>query len=324
LKKKKYIFYILMIIAVILLSIIFSSQTYLITVINFIGIYAIAASGLDLLFGYSGQISLGHAGFYAIGAYTSAILSMQTGIPVILSMFIGAVFVTLIGIVLAYPAAKLKHHFLALTTIAFGEIVYLLIIYSPGDITQGFSGIAMIPSLELFGLSFNTPQSFFYVTLFFLIVFLVVKALIVNSRIGRAFIAIRDNSLAANGMGINVSKYKIMAFAISAFFTGFAGAMYTHMVRFISPETFTMDSLSVVLLTVVLFGGLASQWGPVIGAIVVTLIKEILQVTGVYQMIIYGAFIVIVLLFMPRGIVSFFFDLKKNMKSKVVQIDAES
>lgn len=315
--KTKIISISVLIIILILVPIVFSQQTYLFTVLNFIGIYALAASGLDLLFGYSGQISLGHAGFYAIGAYTSAILSLNYGVPVILAMLIGATLGALIGILLAYPASKLKHHFLALTTIAFGEIIYMLLVFSPGDITQGFSGIAMIPPIEIFGISFNTPQNFFYALLFVLILFLMIKTFIVKSRVGRAFVAIRDNSLAANGMGINVRKYKIMAFAISAFFTSFAGAMYTHMVRFISPETFTLDHTSVVLLTVVLFGGMASLWGPVIGAVIVTLLREILQITGVYQMVIYGAFIVIVLLFMPRGIMSFFkgINLKKIFKA---------
>lgn len=322
--KSDFIGLIILVALLISLTIILSSQTYVMTILSFIGIYVIAASGLDLLFGFSGQISLGQAGFYAIGAYTSAILSMNLNIPVIISMFIGAIFATFIGIVLAYPASKLRHHFLSLTTIAFGEIVYLFIVYSPGDITQGFSGIAKIPPLELFGYKFVTSRSFFYVILFFMTLFLVVKMFIVDSRIGRAFIAIRDNTLAANGMGVNVRKYKIMSFAISAFFTGFAGALYTHMVRFISPETFTMEHFSIVLLTVVLFGGMASLWGPVIGAVVVILMKELLQVTGVYQMIIYGTFIVVVLLFMPHGIISFFQDITKNKVGKVVKADVKS
>ncbi len=296
------------------------TKNYIFTVLNFIGIYALAASGLDLLFGYSGQISLGHAGFYAIGAYSSTIISMKLGMPVILSMLISAGLAVIIAIILAYPASKLKHHFLSLTTIAFGEIVYLFIIYSPGDITRGFSGIAKIPPIEIFGLSFSNPRLFLYFNIIALVVFLVIKRNIVNSKYGRGFIAIRDNSDAANGMGVNVRRYKIIAFAISAFYTSFAGAMYAHMVTFVSPETFIMD-LSVVFITVVLFGGKASLFGPIVGAVVVTLLKEVLQVTGVYQMIIYGAFIVAVLMFMPSGIMNSISRLIKTHRSRRVEAD---
>lgn len=283
----------------------FLGQSYIFTVINFILIYVIASSGLDLMFGYSGQISLGHAGFYAIGAYGSALLSLKLGIPAIITMFLGAIIATIVGVILAYPASKLKYHFLSLTTIAFGEIIYLLLVNSPGNITEGFTGLYGIPMVTLFGFKFKSSLSYFYLLLFFTIIFMFVKHRIVKSKMGRAFIAIRDNTAAANGMGINVTRYRVIAFGISAFYTAFAGALYAHFIRFISPETFTSDACSVPLLTMVLFGGLASQWGPVIGAVVVTLLKELLQVTGSYQMIIYSVFIVVVLLFMPKGIISF-------------------
>lgn len=290
----------------------FLGQSYIFTVLNFILIYVIASSGLDLMFGYSGQISLGHAGFYAIGAYGSALLSLKLGIPGIFSMFLGAVIATVVGVVLAYPASKLKYHFLSLTTIAFGEIVYLLLVNSPGNITEGFTGLYGIPVISLFGFRFKSSISYFYLLLFFTVLFMFVKTRIVNSKMGRAFIAIRDNTAAANGMGINVTRYRVIAFGISAFYTAFAGALYAHFIRFISPETFTSDACSVPLLTMVLFGGLASQWGPVVGAVVVTLLKEALQVTGSYQMIIYSVFIVVVLLFMPKGIISFLHEFKQK------------
>lgn len=283
--------------------IVYPEQTYALMLMTFMGIYIIAVSGLDILFGYSGQISLGHAAFYAIGAYTSTILSMSFRIPVFLTILIGASFATIIGIIVAYPASKLVAHFLSLVTIAFGELIYLFIVHSPGDITKGFSGISNIPPLNLFGLKFNTPSRFYFVALFCVVLFLLIKTRIVNSRVGRSFIAIRDNTHAANGMGINVRKYKIMAFGISAFFTGFAGALYAHSVRFISPESF-MNDQSVMFLTILLFGGVGSLAGPIIGAIVVSIIREFLQATGNYQMIIYGAFLVAVLLFMPKGIMN--------------------
>lgn len=313
--KKKSIVNLCMLAVVILISLLFRGQSYIFTVVNFILIYIIAASGLDILFGYSGQISLGHAGFYAIGAYTSALLSRDLGVPVLLAMIVSGIVAILVAMLLAYPASKLTYHFLSLVTIAFGEIMYLLIVNSPGDITSGFTGLYGIPPLSLFGMEFKSSMSYFYVLLLFAVLFLFIKSRIVNSKIGRSFIAIRDNSFAANGMGINVRRQRVMAFAISAFYTAFAGALYAHMIRFISPEVFTLDIISVPLLTMVLFGGLSSQWGPVIGAVVVTIINELLQVTGEYRMIIYGAFVVVVLLFMPKGIMSFI----NGLISKIVR-----
>ena len=291
-------------------------SNYIYSVVNFILLYIIATSGLDLLFGYSGQISLGHAGFYAIGAYGSALMSLHWGLHPLITMFLAAVIATIVGVVLAYPASKLKYHFLSLCTIGFGEIIYQLIVNSPGDITSGFTGLYGIPAVTIFGLKLSKNIPIFYMLLVFVVIFMFVKQRIVHSKVGRAFIAIRDNTAAANGMGIDVTRYRVIAFGISAFYTAFAGALYAHFVRFISPETFTQEALSVPLLTMVLFGGLASQWGPVIGSVVVTIIKELLQATGTYQMIIYSGFIVVVLLFMPKGIMSFINGIVEKAKYK--------
>lgn len=321
---KKIIINFVLVAAAALIPLLFMGKSYIFSVVNFILIYIIAASGLDLLFGYSGQISLGHAGFYAIGAYISSLMSRDLGVPVLVTMICGGILAALVAIALAFPASKLKYHFLSLVTIAFGEIMFLFIINSPGDITGGFSGVYGIPPLTLFGTAITSNMGYYYVLLVFTIIFLFIKYRIVNSKVGRAFIAIRDNSAAANGMGINVRKYRVIAFAISAFYTAFAGALYSHMIRFISPEVFTLDNISVPLLTMVLFGGLSSQWGPAIGAVVVTIINEMLQVTGTYRMIIYGVFVVIVLLFMPKGIMSFINNLidkikwKRGVKTNVV------
>ena len=178
------------------------------------------------------------------------------------------------------------------------------------------SGVGVIPAVTLFGFKLSKNIPIFYMLLVFAIIFMFVKQRIVHSKVGRAFIAIRDNTAAANGMGIDVTRYRVMAFGISAFYTAFAGALYAHFIRFISPETFTQEALSVPLLTMVLFGGLATQWGPVIGSVVVTLIKELLQATGTYQMIIYSGFIVVVLLFMPKGVMSFISGIVEKVKMK--------
>lgn len=275
------------------------TQQYLLTLLNFVCMYMISVSGLDILFGYSGQISLGHAAFYAAGAYTTALLTTKLGSPVWLSILAACLVSLVLGIIVALPASKLIHHFLALLTIAVGQLVYILL--SRASFTNAMTGIRSIPNISIFGFELKSKYQFLIFMLVMVTFFLIIKQRIIHSRVGRAFQAIRENPVAANGIGINVQKYKIMAFAISAVFTGFAGAMYAHFVGFISPETF-MSAQSVMFMTMLLFGGMGSFSGPLIGAAIVTFLNESLQALGSYRMMVYGAFILAVLLFLPHGI----------------------
>jgi branched-chain amino acid transport system permease protein len=282
------------------IMVVFCKSTYLFLLLCMIGIYTIAVSGLDLLFGYSGQLSLGQAGFYAIGAYASAILSKSCGIPVWLTMIIGAVIATVIAIVIAFPTVKLVNQFLALVTIAFGQLTFLFV-SNAERITQGHSGIGFIPVLKLGPYAFKSNQAYFLVVLALTIIFIIIKQRIVKSRVGRAFNAIRLNTPAANGTGINITYYRVMAFALSAFFAGFAGALYAHLVKFISPESFTI-SQSILFLTILLFGGTGNVIGPLIGAATLTIITEFFQVIGNYQTFAYGLFLLLIILFLPEGL----------------------
>jgi branched-chain amino acid transport system permease protein len=276
-------------------------QAYLILVLNITGIYIIVNSGLDIVYGYSGQISIGQAGFYAIGAYVSAILSLRFGLPVLLTMVVGALAAALAGAIIAIPSTRVVHHFLALVTIGFGEIVRL-IVHNGKELTGGPDGIVAIPALKIGPLELASIESYYYVVLISVLALLAVKKSLVNSRIGRALLAIRFNPEASMAFGIDVHKYKVLAFTIGAFYAGFGGALYAHMIRFISPETFTLDQ-SVLFLTMVLLGGSGSLWGPIIGSVLLMLMSELLQGFGTYQMAIYGLMIMLVLFFMPRGIV---------------------
>lgn len=279
-----------------------SGYSYSVLVLCFIGIYVIAVSGLDFLFGYCGQISLGHAGFFAVGAYGSGVISRQYGLNPFLTILVATALSTVIGILLALPCSRLVHHFLAFATIAFGEIVNLFILHSPRNFTRGFAGYNMIPTFRIGDHHIETYKEFFYLLFAFALVFLLIKQLVVHSKIGRAFIAVKDNQGAANGMGVDVTRYKILAFALSAFYTGFAGGLYAHLVTFISPETF-MFKQSVMFLTILLFGGLGTFWGPIIGSLVITMLSEWLQVTGSYQMLIYGCLLLVIVMFLPHGVV---------------------
>ena len=283
-----------------LYPVLFPEQTYMHLIICTLGIYIIVNSGFDILFGYSGQISLGQAGFYAIGAYFSAILS-KAGLPVLLSMLLGASIAALVGYFLAIPCSKLVHHFLAIVTIGFGEIVRLLALNGPTSLTGGANGIGGIPTVSFFGFQLTSKGSYLYFVVALVVLGLIVKQRIVDSRVGRAMSAIKCNPDASEAFGMKLSTYKSMAFTISAFYAGIGGALYAHLVRFISPESFSADQSS-MFLVMILVGGMGTFCGPIIGSAIIIFVTEVLQQFGEYQMLIYGALIIFVLFFMPNGI----------------------
>ena len=287
---------------------------YGVQLLCFFLLYTIAISGLDILFGFSGQISMGHAAFFAIGAYGSVMLHQYANVPVVFSMIIAAVIATLIGAALAYPASKLVFHFLSLATIAFGEVVYQFVSQSPGNITGNFTGM-FTETVSLFGYKLNSFTKFYFFALVMTVLFLIIKHNLISSRVGRALIAIRENSHAAEGMGVNVRKYKIIAFAVSAFFTAYAGSMYAHLVRYISPDTFAYKQ-SVMFITMLLFGGTASIVGPMSGVLAVQLLNEGLRSAEKYQMFIYGVLLLLVIVAMPGGISGVVRDTIKSIKEK--------
>lgn len=291
-----------------------SQKTYYALIIGLIGIYAIVADSLDILFGYTGQISLGHAGLFAIGSYVTTLLTMRAGVPSLISLVLGAVATMLVGFVVAIPASKLVKHFLSLLMIAFGQMVYLIVnTWTP--VTGGSLGIGGIPYLNLCGwvLNSNLENSIFIWVLVALT--MLVKHRIINSRTGRAFIAIRENPVAARGLGVDVRRYKIMAFGISAFLTGMAGGLYAFLRGFISPETFN-GTQSTLFMTMLLFGGITSTAGPVIGSAVLLLVKELFQSLALYQGLIYAAFILIILFFFPNGAVGVYYNIRAAMKKR--------
>jgi len=293
-------------------NIIFMENRYLYVLLCLIGIYTIATSGLDILFGYTGQISFGHAGFFCMGAYGSVMLThpnwglgkyMGVTLPPIVSILVVGFFAAVIGALLAVPASKLVFHFLSLLTIAFNQIMYL-VANNFEWLTNGSVGITGIPPVKVFGLDFTavkTKYMYYYLVLFFVVVLLLIKQNIVKSRVGRAFIAIRENTMAANRCGVNVAQYKTLSFAISAFYVGLAGGLYAHMVGFISPDTFVQNT-SVILITMLLFGGSGNLFGPVLGAAIITIIQEGLQFLADFRMLIYGIILLLIIQFQPQGI----------------------
>lgn len=290
---------------------IFTRQPYVMTLICFAEMYVIAATGLDVLYGYSGQISFATAGFYGLGAYGTLLIHNYLGVPVLLSMLLASLISAVVGMILAFPLSKLRFAFLSLATIAFNQVVYQLITRSPGGITGDFIG-AFTDNLSIFGISFKSSASFYYFGLVCCVIFVALKILLTRSRVGRAMLAIKQNTHAANGMGINVRKYKIYAFGFYGFYAAFAGAMYCHYVGYISPES-ALQSQSVVYMIMILFGGICSDWGPVVGAVGIMIVQEILSHAEQYQLLAYGIMLLIFILFLPRGVVG---ELKKLFEGR--------
>jgi len=307
--------YILITAVLLLLPLLFVKFSYVVMYLCFCEIYIIAASGLDILYGYSGQISFATSAFFGIGAYGSLLMHNHLGWPIIVCMLVASCISAGIAMVFAWPVSKLRFAFLSLATISFNHIVFQLITRSPGRITGDFNGI-FTDRMNLFGLDLKSYYAFYYFGLACATGFVVVKISLLKSRVGRAFLAIKQNLHAADGMGIDVRKYKIYAFGIYGFYAAFAGAMYVHLSGYVSPET-VAQSQSVVFMIMILFGGVCSDWGPVIGAAGILLLTEILSFAQQYQLLVYGILLLIFIVFLPGGVVGEFrkrWDLKRQAR----------
>ncbi|MCX7913600.1 MAG: branched-chain amino acid ABC transporter permease, partial [Thermodesulfovibrionales bacterium] len=244
----------------ILLFPLLTSSPYNLTIAIFSGINALLAIGLSILMGYAGQISLGQAGFYGIGAYISAILCIKFNIPVIFSLIFAALVATIAAVILAVPALRLKGHYLAVATLGFGEIIHIILNeFGPG----GPSGFGDIPRFSVLGYTFESPLSFFYLTWGIVAIVLLFSLNLINSRIGRALRAMHDSEIASKAMGLDLTSLKIKVFVLSAIYASIAGSLYAHYVTFLSPSTFTLFH-SVLIVMMAVIGGINNLWGSII------------------------------------------------------------
>ena len=276
------------------------SNNYHLHVLNLAGIYAILTLSLNMLTGFTGLLCVGQIAFYGIGAYTSAIFSVTLGMPVFFSMLMGGVVASLFGLLVGLPTLRLRGLYLAVATMAFGEIMYQLFV-NLEPITNGTKGILNVPAPALFGFKFNTYGSYYYLVLLTLAFLVTITHNIIRSRVGRAMLSIRENEVAAAASGINPTRYKVMVFMCSAFFAGIAGSLYVHEVRFVSPESFvTAESSSVLAMMVV--GGIGSIPGAIVGGMALTIIPELFRSFGDIRLVVYGATIVMIIIFAPKGL----------------------
>lgn len=284
-------------------------SNYLLSILVMIGFYALACNGLTLLMGYAGQVSLGHAAFYGIGAYTSAYLSATLGWSPWFSIAAGAVMSAVIAFVVGIPTFKLKGHYLALATLGFGVIVYTCF-KEFTSLTGGMNGFFGIPSLKLFGWELNNDVRFYYLIWTAVLLSLLFSRNVIDSRVGRALRSIEGSEAAADAIGVDMMKYKLQVFVYSAVCASVAGSLYAHYVTFINPQAFDV-MLSIYFLIMVVIGGAANIWGAVIGAGVFVALSEALKEAvplvvdnagGEFEIVFFGLLLVAMLIYMPNGL----------------------
>ena len=276
------------------------TDQYIVTVATLGGVYAILAMSLNLISGFMGITSLGHAAFWGVGAYTAALLSTKLGWPFLLTLIASCVVALVFGVLLGLPTLRLSGRYLTIVTLAFCEIIRT-IETNWKSLTGGATGITGIPKPELFGYVFNTPMKIYFLVLVLCILTYILITRLMDSRLGRGITAVRDDYIAAQAMGIKDSRYKIMAFVISAALAGMAGGFYAHYMSFISPLSFSFDQ-STLILSMIIIGGLGNLTGSVIGAVLLIALPEVLRPLMAWRQVIYGALLVVVILCKPSGI----------------------
>jgi branched-chain amino acid transport system permease protein len=303
---------------------------YLMYLINLSCIATVAALGLNLLTGFTGQISLGHAAFFAIGAYCTAILSSKLQLPFWICLPASGLVSALAGLLVGIPCLRLKGLYLAMATMSFGVVVeYVVITWE--DVTQGVRGIG-VATLDLFGYPLDSTNKLYYFLIVITALAIIAATNLVRTRVGRAFIAIRDRDIAAEVMGVNLTKYKVLAFGIGSFYAGVAGGLYGYVMEYIHPEHFTF-LLSVQYLAMIIIGGLGSILGSIFGAIFITIIPEFIKGFAQFLTLLFpivrdkyddawniasfGLLIMVFLIFEPKGLFGIWIRIRSKPVSRI-------
>lgn len=276
------------------------ANPYHLQVLTFIGIYIILALSLNLLNGYVGLLSIGHAAFYAVGAYASAKLTMAAGLPWILALPASGAVAGLFGWLLARPTLRLSGIYLTLVTLGFHMILFLVLQNWMG-FTNGPLGIMDIPPPSLFGVVLSAKTHYYYLALALVLLTLESMRRLLDCRFGRALTAIRDNELAAEAAGVDTTRVKVQAFVVAAFYAGIAGSFYAHFVKYVSPDSFTINE-SFILLAMLAFGGQGNLLGPMVGAAALILLPELFRPLQEVRMFVYGGILIVMMLVRREGL----------------------
>jgi len=276
-------------------------DNYFVTVVGVTAaLHAILAVSLNLLMGYAGQISLGHAGFFGIGAYVSAILTTRYGWNPWPAIIAGLGLTCVIAFTLARPILRLKGHYLAMATLGLGIIINIVLVQA-GDFTGGPDGLGEIPTLSLFGWQVDSDLRWYIVIVSVLLLVVWLALNIINSRSGRALRALHGSEVAAEMMGINTTATKTGVFVLAAMIASMAGSLFAYQQAFVSPDSFSFF-FSIELVTMVVLGGMASTYGAIMGAIILTFLPEFLVVFEDFEVMIFGAILMLMMIFLPQGL----------------------
>ena len=282
---------------------IFFTDIYQSHLATLICINIIVAAGLNIVKGYCGQVTVGHVGLYAVGSYTAGCMFLYLGSELWLTLPAAIIVTALFGVVMGVPSLRLEGPYLALATLGGGEAIRLFI--ENGEFFGSTYGISSISQPVIFGVPFDTPDKYYFIAMPIMLIAIYFSFSVLKSSVGRAFMAIREDQISAAASGINVKKYKLLAFILSAMFAGAAGAVYAHFPPgYIHPNNYTVIEM-VTFLAMVVFGGLGHLWGGIIGAVVITIVYDITRPLYQYQLFIFGLTIVFTILFMPKGIGGF-------------------
>jgi len=278
----------------------FLKDAYYLRILIFIGIYVILALSLNLINGYTGLFSIGHAAFYGIGAYSSALLTLRWGIPFVIALPLSGMIAGFFGFLIGKPTLRLSGIFLTLATLGF-NIIFVLLMINLDSLTRGPLGIAGIPTPQLLSHRFSQQADYYYLV-FFLVLFTLGSIYrIIHSRFGRALLSIREEETAAEAVGVDTVHYKIAIFTLSTFYAGIAGSFFAHYLRFIAPDSFTFWE-SFTLLAMLAMGGQGNLVGPIAGASLLIAIPEIFRFLTDYRMIFYGLILIFMMLFRREGL----------------------
>lgn len=273
---------------------------YIVNIGVLVGIYVILSMSLNLITGYMGIVTLGHAAFFGIGAYTSALLSLNFGLNFLVTSLAAAAVSAAFGLLLGLPTLRLSGKYLSIVTLSFCEIVRILEVNLKG-LTRGPLGLPRIPAPEFFGLVLDEPWQQYYLVVLLCVLTFVCISRIMNSRVGRGITAIKNDPLAAEAMGVKCFQYKLMTFAVSAMFAGVGGAFYAHYMNYINPANFSFDQ-STLILSMTIMGGLGNLFGSIFGAITLLAIPEILRPLMQWRQVIYGVLLVVMVMWRPKGL----------------------
>lgn len=276
-------------------------KNYGVYLMTLLCVYVMAAMGLNLVVGYAGQMSIGQAAFFGIGAYHVAIL-MKLGLPFLAVLPLAAGSCFIIGLLLGFPALRVQHHYLAFATLGFNVLVYL-VMRNEQSWTGGTFGLSGIPRPSLFGVELNDKLAFFYFVLVSTILLALLLAWLLRSPWGRAFAALRDNPIRAESLGVNITAYTLLAFAIGAACAGVGGAYYAVLVQYIEPSAFNVPA-SLMMLLAVIVGGSGRFFGPLVGTVVVVLLPEWLRFAQNWYLMVFGFAVVALMVWLPGGVLS--------------------